>query len=636
MAKKCKQKLDTKCRSVVIDLNSSLLTIMRSQYYESLNLEAKKRYEEKLSVLEIIFDPYSLSEKDCELTNNVGEWPNLTYADIYSYLINFPSQFTSSSLKSYEGLESYNYVTSGLVHNVLVKFIHGVKSIYIVNSRVRHGQSIFSKTPTRVWVSIQGDGEVINAHCTCMAGLGVVCSHIGATLFYLMLTSDYRKRNNDDACTSQLCAWLPPNLKEVTYLPLSQINFTDPKKKFEAKVKNKTRAKPYIEKASSVPIPSKSEIANFYSKISYNARDSVILRIIPEYSYKYIPLVAKLNTIIFNFYKREYEQLKYHELVQLSNKTFLDIKITEDEIKLISDHTKNQSQSSLWFRARAGVITASKFKACCHSNIAMPSKNLIMQICYPSQNKFITKATKYGCDNEIVAKNYLKLHLLTTHKNVEIFDCGLLRTPRWPYLGATPDGIMKCTCCSHEYIVEIKCPFKCTKRNAFELANNDKEFCMEIKDGKHYLKRNHQYYYQVQLQMLISNIPICYFIVYNGEASLIEKIYVDKEFLTENLNKARDFFILAILPELLAKWYSRNHNTFVNIGELKQSNNFETICTCGEIKESIIIKCFDLTCVIKTYHLNCLGLTSKPIGKWFCPYCCHKKTRIKKKKVLNE
>ena len=191
------------------------------------------------------------------------------------------------------------------------------------------------------------------------------------------------------------------------------------KKKFEAKAKNKTQAKPYIKKTLSVPIPSKTEIANFYSKISNNARDSVILCIIPEYSYKYIPLVAKLNTIIFNFYKREHEQLKYHELVQLSNKIYSDIKINEDEIKLISDHTKTQSQSSLWFRAcaRAGVITASKFKACCHST------NLIMQICYPSENKFITKATKYDCDNEIVAKNYLKSHLLTTHKNVEIFDC---------------------------------------------------------------------------------------------------------------------------------------------------------------------------------------------------------------------
>ena len=124
----------------------------------------------------------------------------------------------------------------------------------------------------------------------------------------------------------------------------------------------------------------------------------------------------------------------------------------------------------------------------------------------------------------------------------------MLRTPIWPYLGATPDGIMKCTCCSHEYIVEIKCPFKCTKRNFFELVNNDKEFCMEIKDGKNYLKRNHQYFYQVQLQMLISNIPIFYFIMYDGEPSLIEKIYIDKEFLTENLNNARDFFILAILP----------------------------------------------------------------------------------------
>ena len=59
----------------------------------------------------------------------------------------------------------------------------------------------------------------------------------------------------------------------ISYLPISQINFTDPKKKFERKAKNKTQPKSYIQKALSVPIPSEIEITNFYSKISDNARD---------------------------------------------------------------------------------------------------------------------------------------------------------------------------------------------------------------------------------------------------------------------------------------------------------------------------------------------------------------------------
>ena len=61
-----------------------------------------------------------------------------------------------------------------------------------------------------------------------------------------------------------------------------------------------------------------------------------MLHKISEYSYKYIHLVAKLSKIIFQFYKKEHEQLKYHELMKLSKETFSDIEITEDEIKVVA------------------------------------------------------------------------------------------------------------------------------------------------------------------------------------------------------------------------------------------------------------------------------------------------------------
>ena len=33
------------------------------------------------------------------------------------------------------------------------------------------------------WLILEPDGTVISAHCNCMAGIGEVCSHIGALLF---------------------------------------------------------------------------------------------------------------------------------------------------------------------------------------------------------------------------------------------------------------------------------------------------------------------------------------------------------------------------------------------------------------------------------------------------------------------
>ena len=154
----------------------------RSKYYHDLDNVAKIRYEEKISVLNIDYDPFFLKDNEFELTGDITKWPDVTFADIFAYLINFPSSYTKSSLKAYKSLESYKYVISGLVYKVLVKEISSKEGAnnFLVCGRVRHGQSQFTKTPNSSWLGIQLDGEIINAHCTCMAGLGEVCSHVGA------------------------------------------------------------------------------------------------------------------------------------------------------------------------------------------------------------------------------------------------------------------------------------------------------------------------------------------------------------------------------------------------------------------------------------------------------------------------
>ena len=57
--------------------------------------------------------------------------------------------------------------------------------LYIVTARVRHYQRL-SETPVKAWVAIEHVGTVLCVHCTCMAGLGEVCSHVAAipVLFY--------------------------------------------------------------------------------------------------------------------------------------------------------------------------------------------------------------------------------------------------------------------------------------------------------------------------------------------------------------------------------------------------------------------------------------------------------------------
>ena len=67
---------------------------------------------------------------------------------------------------------------------------------------------------------VQEAGTVVMAHCTCMAGLGEVCSHAAALMFSLLAAVE---RREGQACTDKACAWEEPRQTLVKYDDLSNI-----------------------------------------------------------------------------------------------------------------------------------------------------------------------------------------------------------------------------------------------------------------------------------------------------------------------------------------------------------------------------------------------------------------------------
>ncbi len=84
------------------------------------------------------------------------------------------------------------------------------------------------------------------------------------------------------------------------------------------------------------------------------------------------------------------------------------------------------------------------------------------------------------------------------HADFEVCDSGLWIHPRHPLLAASLDAIAHCSCHSFR-CVEIKCLFKCTTRDVSDLAENYRLFCLSQGENGLALKRNHGYYYQVQM-----------------------------------------------------------------------------------------------------------------------------------------
>ena len=44
------------------------------------------------------------------------------------------------------------------------------------------------------------------------------------------------------------------------------------------------------------------------------------------------------------------------------------------------------------------------------------------------------------------------------HENFMVIQCGLILDPEFPFMGATPDGLVNCKCCDTG-VLEIKCHY---------------------------------------------------------------------------------------------------------------------------------------------------------------------------------
>ena len=60
-----------------------------------------------------------------------------------------------------------------------------------------------------------------------MAGLGEVCSHVGAVLFYVEAV---HRVKGSSTCTQMPCSWIvPKSVKEIPYSKVADLTFTMPK-----------------------------------------------------------------------------------------------------------------------------------------------------------------------------------------------------------------------------------------------------------------------------------------------------------------------------------------------------------------------------------------------------------------------
>ena len=105
--------------------------------------------------------------------------------------------------------------------------------------------------------------------------------------------------------------------------------------------------------------------------------------------------------------------------------------------QLISECTKGQANNIKWFEERKIRLAASHFKEIVRRK-AYPCDKLLKRLCLKTK-PFTSKHTEWGKQAEPLALAQYKIKLESEGYKVTGRDLGLIVSPRYPYLGASPD-----------------------------------------------------------------------------------------------------------------------------------------------------------------------------------------------------
>ena len=89
---------------------------------------------------------------------------------------------------------------------------------------------------------------------------------------------------------------------------------------------------------------------------------------------------------------------------------------------------------------------------------------------------------------------------------MEVKPCWVFINPEFPYLAASPDGLI-----GADATIEVKCPY--SKRDLDISSSNSFPF-LDFVNGQISLKKSHMYFDQVQGQLIISKRTKCFFVVF--------------------------------------------------------------------------------------------------------------------------
>jgi len=186
---------------------------------------------------------------------------------------------------------------------------------------------------------------------------------------------------------------------QIPAAPVAHIDFSSAKSKKQklddAIAGNSTEQPKVVNPVQCPRVKKGSETyARFFESLSRNCPRSAALMVRENYHKEFVPKSCLLPKTVLEHRTPETLQLPPKGLEELCQDFQLE-ELTPSQVQAVEKATQSQGASRIWFRQRAGRITASKLKLVLKTNPLNPSKSLIKAICYPEAHRFTTVATRY-------------------------------------------------------------------------------------------------------------------------------------------------------------------------------------------------------------------------------------------------
>lgn len=358
-------------------------------------------------------------------------------------------------------------------------------------------------------VNIQLDaiGAVLAAECECAAGMGpdAHCKHVAAVLYGLSVYQKEGELKTERTCTQKL-------------------------QQFHA-TKKPHGGSPV--KAANLSLPFGGDIVGdprppqFRNRAGYNAFFLNTWKACPGVSRRPVSHLfepANMHGIVndHNYCDTDYEtdclrNLGVHEL-------------TEKGRDDIERSTRGQASNAKWAAERTKRLHSSNFGRICKMTERTDARNFAEQL--TQHSKLSTKPIQHGKRYEPEA-----VRLFSQCQKKEVSDCGIFVSADHPFLAASPDGVIK-ESDGEMAVLEVKCPYSVKDKL---ISAETVPYLVETKSSLT-LKENHDYYYQVQGQMLCTKAKKAYFVVYTFKDLVVIPIPRNEAFIEDMVRKLSAFF----------------------------------------------------------------------------------------------